>query len=134
MLAQPWATGHNVTVMDGPANLTFPSVVLVRIEANVPWMWRKGSGGNYVAMCDPLKITLQAPSYSELMGDIADSLDALLKDLIESNEFDTFLRDHGWHLAAPIPARPEDMRFDVPFSVMPMVMAGTNGSQRNLHQ
>jgi len=96
-------------------------------------MWRRGSGGNYVAVCDPLKITLQAPSYSELMGDIADSLDALLKDLLESHEFDQFLQDHGWNLVAPIPARPEDMRFDVPFTVTPIAMAGTNGSQRHLH-
>lgn len=97
-------------------------------------MWRKGSGGNYVALCDPLSITLQAPSYAELMCDIADTLDALLKDLMESHEFDQFLRDHGWSLVAPIPARPKDMRFDVPFSVMPMAMAGANGSQRGLYQ
>ncbi len=68
------------------------------------------------------------------MGDIADSLDALLKDLMESHEFDQFLRDHGWNLIAPISARPQDMRFDVPFSVMPMAVAGTNGSQRSLYQ
>jgi predicted RNase H-like HicB family nuclease len=119
--------------MDGPANLTFPPAVLVRIEANVQWMWRKGTGGNYVAVCDPLKITLQAPSYSELMEDIAESLDALLKDLMESDELEQFMQDHGWSMVAPVSARPQDMRFDVPFSIMP-VAAGTNGSQRILYQ
>ena len=120
--------------MDGPANLTFPQAVLVHIEANVPWMWRKGSGGNYVAVCDPLKITLQATTYSELMEDIANSLDALLKDLLESHELERFMQDQGWRAAEPIPARPMDMRFDVPFSVVPVAMAGTNGSQRSLYQ
>ena len=121
-------------VMDGPANLTLSPAVLVRIEANVQWMWRKGGGGNYVAVCDPLKITLQARSYSELMEDIANSLDALLKDLMESHELEQFMQDHGWNAVAPIPARPEDMWFDVPFTVMPVAMAGTNGSQRSIHQ
>lgn len=125
--------GILTAVMDGSANLTFSSAVLVQIEANVQWIWRKGNGGNYVAICDPLNITLQAASYSELMEDIAHSLDALLKDLMESHELDQFMRDHGWKPVAPIPARPKDMWFDVPFTVMP-AMAGMNGSQRSLHQ
>jgi hypothetical protein len=119
--------------MDGPANLTFPRLVLVRVHANVQWQWRVGSGGNYVAMCDPLKITLQAPTYSDLMEDIGNSLDALLKDLMESNELDEFMREHGWTMSA-IPTRPKDMRFDVPFSVMPLAPAGTNDSQRSVYQ
>lgn len=121
--------------MDGPANSTLSPSVLVRIEGNVPWMWRKGSGGNYVAICEPLKITLQARSYSELMEDISSSLDALLKELMETQDFERFMQDQGWHLSAPMPARPQqDMRFDVPFSIMPVAAAGTNGSQRSLHQ
>lgn len=119
--------------MDGSANLTFSPVALVRIEGNVPWMWRKGNGGNYVAVCEPLRITLQARSYSELMEDISNSLDALLKELMESHDFERFMRDQGWTLVAPIPSRPGDVRFDVPFSIMP-ITAGTNGSQRSLHQ
>ena len=120
--------------MDGPANSTHASAALVHIEGNVPWKWRKGSGGNYVAICDPLKITLQASSYQELMEDIADSLDALLKDLLDSNEFDQFMHDQGWRLLAPIPARPRDLKFDVPFSIVPVTMAGADGPQRVLHQ
>lgn len=120
--------------MDDPANLTFPHVVQVRIQANVQWQWRVGAGGNYVAMCDPLKITLQAPSYSELMEDIGNTLDALLKDLMESHELEQFMRDHGWSMTAPLPPRPKDMRFDVPFSVMPLAMAGTNDSPRSVYQ
>jgi hypothetical protein len=67
------------------------------------------------------------------MEDISSSLDALLKELMETQDFERFMQDQGWHLSAPMPARPQDMRFDVPFSIMPVV-AGTNGSQRSLHQ
>ena len=90
--------------MDGPANLSLSPSVLVRIEGNVPWSWRKGSGGNYVAICEPLKITLQARSYSELMEDISLTLDAMMYDLLANNEFDRFMRDHGWQLQQAIPA------------------------------
>jgi hypothetical protein len=121
--------------MKEPANVAITSNVVVRIQGNVQWQWRVGSGGNYVAMCDPLKITLQATSWIELMEDISSSLDALLKDLLESNEFDAFMREQGWHLLAPIPARPKGMRFDVPFSILPIAAAmEANGSQRVLHQ
>ena len=107
--------------MKEPANVTVTASVTVRIEGNVPWQWRVGSGGNYVAICDPLKITLQAPSWIELMEDISSSLDA-------------FMREHGWNLLAPIPARPKGMRFDVPFSILPVAAMEANDSQRLLHQ
>jgi hypothetical protein len=120
--------------MKEPANITVTANVIVRIEGNVAWQWRVGSGGNYVAMCDPLKITLQASSWIELMEDISSSLDTLLKDLLESNELDAFMREHGWNLLAPIPARPKGMRFDVPFSILPVAAMEANGSQKVFHQ
>ena len=121
-------------VMKEPANLTVPTPAIVRIEGNVPWQWRVASGGNYVAVCDPLKITLQAPSWSELMEDISSALDALLKDLVESNEFDQFMQEHGWKSVATIQGHSRDMRFEVPFSILPFAATGTNGSPRSLHQ
>jgi predicted RNase H-like HicB family nuclease len=134
-LPDAYRAGIMSAAMDGPANLRFSSsAVLVHIEGNVPWRWRKGSGGNYVAICDPLKITLQARSYQELTEDIADALDALLKDLLDSNEFDQFMRDHGWTLLAPLPARPKDVKFDLPFSIVPLAMAGADDPQRVVHQ
>jgi hypothetical protein len=126
-------SGHTVAVMKEPANVTITANVVIRIEGNVPWQWRVGSGGNYVAMCEPLKITLQAPSWIELMEDISSSLDALLKDLLESRELDAFMQEHGWNLLAPIPDRANGMRFDVPFSILPVAAMEANGSQRVLH-
>lgn len=97
-------------------------------------MWKtfQAQSGEWVAICDPLKLTVQADTWAELMEDIGHTLDGLLRDLLSSNELNQFLRDHGWKLLAAIPARPEDVRFDVPF--IPAMMANANGSARRLHQ
>jgi hypothetical protein len=120
--------------MKEPANLVIPTPAVIRIEGNVQWQWRVASGGNYVAMCDPLRITLQAASWSELMEEISTTLDALLKDLVETNEFDQFMQEHGWRSVETIQGHSRDMRFEVPFSILPCAMTGTNGSARSLHQ
>jgi hypothetical protein len=65
------------------------------------------------------------------MEDIGHTLDALLKDLLTTNELDKFLRDHGWTTLTAIPRRAEDVRFDVPF--IPALMA-TNGPARSIRQ
>ena len=103
---------------------------VVRVNANVPWKCLRAKGGNWVAVCDPLKLTVQAESYAELMEDIGLTLNGLLADLLASNELNRFLRDHGWVLMGTIPSRREDVRFDVPF--FPAMVA--DGSSRDFHQ
>jgi len=110
-------------------------VTTVRINANVQWKWRVGAGGNYVAVCDPLKLTLQASSWNELVEDMGIALNALVLDLIESNEWDEFMREHGWNMVGPMPISPKDARFEVPFSILPLVGAQhEHGSTRNFSQ
>jgi hypothetical protein len=99
------------------------------INANLTWKYTRARGGNYVAVCDALKLTLQAKTFSELMEDINFTLDALLKDLLSSNELDSFLRERGWSAAGNIPQR--NVRFDVPFAVMAM---RAHDQQRDVHQ
>lgn len=105
-------------------------MTLVRVDANVQWKILKASGGNWVGVCDPLKLTVQAETWAELMEDIGLTLNALLHDLVESKEIDHFLQDHGWRLVGRVPQRLDDVRFDVPF--LPALMA--NGSARELRQ
>jgi hypothetical protein len=71
-------------------------LVIVRIDANIQWRWRVATGGNYVAVCDPLKLTLQSKTWSELIEDMNITLDALVSDLMESHEWDAFMKEHGW--------------------------------------
>lgn len=105
--------------------------IVVRVNANVKWKTRQTQAGNYVAICDPLGLTLQAETWADLMEDISLTLDAMLKDLLSSQELDQFLREHGWTLIGSIPNRQEDFRFDLPF--FPEMM-GPYGPQRSLHQ
>ena len=99
---------------------------LVRINGNVPWNVLQGKGGNWVAICEPLKLTLQAETFSELAEEIAITLNATLTDLMASNELPKFLQDHGWQLVGPMPSVPQEVRFDVPFSLI----AENHGSTR----
>jgi hypothetical protein len=107
---------------------------LVRIDGNVQWQTLRGRGGNWVAACQPLKITLQAETWAGLMETIAEALDALLKDLLTSHELDSFLREHGWAFVGQvqIPQHVENVRFDVPFFLA--MTAQPNDSQRNICQ
>lgn len=105
-------------------------MTLIRVDANVPWKVLQAKGGNWVGVCESLKLTVQAETWAELMEDIGRTLDALLQDLFESNELDQFLKDRGWRLFRPIPSRPDGVRFDVPF--FPAMMG--NGPARELHK
>lgn len=104
---------------------------VIQIQGNVPWRYLHTKGGNYVAICDPLKLTLQAKTFAELMEDVAISLDALLKDLVVTNEFDRFLREQGWTALAPVPIRMRNVRFDIPFAMIPAMAA--HGQPTGVH-
>ena len=106
-------------------------MTLVRVDANLQWSVLQGKGGNWIAVCDPLGLTVQGETWAELMEDIGHTLDAMLKDLMSTHELDKFFRDHGWTPMAAVPNRPEDVRFDVPF--IPALMAN-HGSSRAVRQ
>jgi len=109
-----------------------PAATLVRVDGNIQWRCFRAKGGHWIGICDPLKLTVQADTWADLMEDIGHTLDAMLKDLLGSNELDKFLRDHGWKVIGPVPARPtKEVRFDVPF--IPAMM-GAHGPQGNVHQ
>jgi hypothetical protein len=94
-----------------------PVLTLIRINGQVPWRCSPTRNGNWVAVCDPLKLTLQAESWSELMEEMGITIDALFKELVSTNEFDRFMRDHGWNVIGPIPPTDqlENAHFDLPF-------------------
>lgn len=90
--------------------------VRIDIQANLQWGCFQAKGGHWVAVCDPLNLTVQAATWAELMEDIGDTLDGMLQELLSSNELDKFLRDHGWQAVGPIPTQQDGaIRFDVPF-------------------
>lgn len=105
-------------------------ITIIRIEGKVRWQTHRAKGGNWVGVCNPLKLTIQSDTWANLMEDIAFTMDAILKDLLSTNEFDKFLRDRGWKLLGPIPVRRVNIRFDLPF--YPVAMA-SHDSQRNFY-
>lgn len=106
-------------------------VTLVQVNAKLQWQTQRAQGGNWVAFCEPLKLTFQAETWANLLEDIALGLDAMLKDLMVNNELDRFLRDRGWTTMGPIPAEPKNIRFDIPFYILPAPNA--HGPQRRPH-
>jgi predicted RNase H-like HicB family nuclease len=103
---------------------------VVRVDGQVGWHCVRGNE-NWVAVCDALKLTVQAETWGDLMEDIGDTLDAVLKDLASSNELPQFLTSNGWHLATPLPAQLNSVqRFDLPFTTV----VGSRGPQANVHQ
>jgi len=110
---------------------TMPVPAVIRIQANLPWACKQTDSGNWIGVCPPLKLTVESETWAELMEDIGLTLDAMLVDLLQTNELDAFLRNHGWQAVTPIPHSPNHVRFDVPF--IPEIMA-RHGSQRNVYQ
>ena len=104
--------------------------MIVRVEANVPWQVAHLKDG-WLAVCEPLKLTVHGGTYAELMESIGETLDAVLSELMKSKELPEFLKTHGWALVSPLPAEPEGVRFDVPF--LPAMM-GANGPPRIVRQ
>jgi len=116
--------------MIGGTTSNMPAAIL--IEGQIQWQCLRSQSGQWIGVCDPLKLTVQAETWADLMEDIGHTLDAMLKDLLDSNELDKFLHEHGWKMAGPTPLHPhEDVRFDVPF--IP-AMIGAHGSQGNVYQ
>lgn len=76
----------------------------------------RAKGGHWVAVCEPLGLTIQSDTWASLMDDIAHTLNALFSDLLHEGELDRFLRDRGFRVLGPIPSKPDDTWFDVPFS------------------
>jgi len=107
------------------------SPVIIRVDGKVPCNILQTKNGNWVAICEPLKLTLQADTWANLMEDIASTLDAIFRDLLSSNELNKFLKDKGWKLLGRIPRHTTDMRFDLP--IIPAII-DSHGSQRQIHQ
>ena len=104
---------------------------VVRIRGNLIWQIAPTKTGGWLAVCDPLKLTIESEVFSELMEDISLTLDAIFKDLLVSNELPRFFQEHGWHGIGQIPHGPENVKFDMPFFT---AMMGSRDSQANLYQ
>jgi hypothetical protein len=102
----------------------------VQINARIEWKFQKTRSGMWIADCEPLGLTIQSASHTELREDIGDALDLFFRDLLKTRELDRFLQDRGWTRArVPLPTKPSEAFFDVPFELL---QAGRDGSSTSL--
>jgi hypothetical protein len=88
---------------------------------------------HWIAVCEPLKLALEAPTLDELRGLIDETIHLLLTDLFEDNELDRFLREHGWRAPdLPAAAPAEEIQFDIPWEMM-VKQGGQSDSPRRAH-
>lgn len=97
-------------------------VRVVDIQAQLAWQAHRDARSRmWVAYCQPLSLTAEGETWSELNQSIGEILNLLFMELLESNELDRFLLQHGWTLSVPV----RDLRalpsggfvFDIPFAV-----------------
>ncbi len=93
---------------------------IVKIIGKVVWKCFRAKGGNWVAICDPLALTIQSDTWANLTEDIAQALNALFGDLLKSRELEQFLSDRGWRVEGRLPAKPAGVWFDLPFVPTPV--------------
>ncbi|HVO19763.1 MAG TPA: hypothetical protein VMU15_10935 [Anaeromyxobacter sp.] len=83
--------------------------------------WRAFRGrdsGNWVAISDALKLTVQGDSWDDLMNACTEAVQLVLLDVFEDGDFEQFLRSRGWMLLSQLPARGQPVKFDIPVQVL----------------
>ncbi len=64
---------------------------IVKIEGETDWKSFRAKGGNWVAVCDSLGLTVQSETWATLMDDIAHTLNAMFRDLRERKNLEKSL-------------------------------------------
>jgi hypothetical protein len=91
-------------------------IIQIESKSGLPLTVKRAKGGNWVAICEPFALTIQSETWALLMEDFAQTLNALFIDLLEDGELERFLSDRGFQILGPLPPKPDDIWFDVPFN------------------
>ncbi len=106
---------------------------VVQVQAQVKWeFYQDQPSKRWIAVCNPLGITIEADTHTELRENIEDALRLFMRSTFEDGELERFLREHGWKaLNIPANARANDIKFDVQIELIARKAA--NGPARALH-
>lgn len=103
----------------------------VTVNANVSWtVTQDAETRRFVAVCDPLQITIEGDTYRELLENVSDSLHLLLITSLKEGNLEAFLRERGWSIQGERHAD-EDVFFDVPVELVRQ--RALNDSTRRVH-
>ncbi len=87
-------------------------------QAKVSWRARRTPKGHWVAVCDSLRLTVEADTWDELNASINEALQLLMIDLIEGGDVMPFLRQQGWTPTTALPKKAGSRtKFDIPWTV-----------------
>lgn len=104
-----------------------PQVIRIDVKAQLLWKAHRDPSSQYwVAVCDAIKLAAEGETWDDLQEMVADELRSLFVDLLREGELDAFLRDRGWTLVSPVPmpAAQDNVKFDIPWSIIPTNSAG----------
>jgi len=108
--------------------------VIIQVNGKVQWQFRQLASGEFIAHCQPLKITLESGNWSELLEDMTLAMDGVLKEMASTNELDRFLHDHGWTLMQQVPVHVSNVQFQIPFELLAQNTKHGRHSKASLHQ
>jgi hypothetical protein len=91
----------------------------IPIQAKLFWLVAQDARSRFwVAQCPPLQIVAEGETYHKLVEAMNDCIQALFSELVQTGDFENFLREHGWKMTAPLPAKiGPHVRFDVPYEI-----------------
>ena len=110
---------------------------VVHINAQVQWLFTQDAEtGYWVAVCEPLGLTVEGHTHTEMRLHIDEALNLVLMNMVKTGEIEKFLRDRGWSSQnMPRPdqlAQNERLKFDVPIELIAQ-RGNNNGSARTAH-
>ncbi len=108
-----------------------PNVACVEVRAQIQWQfYQDDASRRWIAICEPLKVTVEADTHTELRKNIEDGVNLLFVNLLRDNELDRFMVERGWTIRGPIPDGHQEVRFDVPIE---LVARHANGLAQRVH-
>lgn len=98
------------------------STIKIQIHANLEWQLERTRRGRFLAVCQPLALTLEADSQEEALSLINEGLHYFFLDHLAEGTLARFLMNKGWQASAlPVAYTPGDVvTFEVPFSLRSM--------------
>lgn len=91
----------------------------IYVRANLLWQWGRNKRGTYIAFCQPIRQTVQANRFEELVATMQEAIESTFHELFSTGDLETFLKEQGWRTESPVPpaTTTKNVRFDVPFDL-----------------
>lgn len=107
-------------------------ITVQTVQSTIQWRYfLDQKSGRWIAVCNPLRLTIEADSSAELRENIEDALQLFMRSLLKSGDLERFLQEHGWQKRViGTLVGGEDVRFDVPIE---LIAQRANDSSRHVH-